>query len=143
MPYTSIAHRTRARKLRKNPTDAERVLWTHLRKRRIHGYRFRRQHPIPPFIADFACPHLRLVIELDGSQHDENREADESRSLKLAEAGYRVVRFWNTDILQDIDTVLDAISHAIITCQRRWQLTDIAKQRPLWLRHFPHEWGKP
>ncbi|MCY4474308.1 MAG: DUF559 domain-containing protein [Chloroflexi bacterium] len=121
MRYTSTTHHTRARKLRKNPTDAERVLWTHLRKRRIQGYRFRRQHPVPPFITDFACPQLRLVIELDGSQHDENREADESRSLKLAEAGYRVIRFWNTDIHQDIDTVLDAISNAVKTCEKRWQ----------------------
>ena len=107
--------------MRKNPTDAERVLWTHLRKRRIHGYRFRRQHPIPPFIADFACPQLRLVIEVDGSQHDVNRSADQYRSRKLADAGYRVIRFWNTDVLHDTDTVLDAISNAVETCQKRWK----------------------
>ena len=121
MRYANDTHRTRARRMRKNPTNAERVLWTHLRKRRIHGYRFRRQHPIPPFIVDFACPQLRLVIEIDGSQHDENRMADESRSLKLAAARYRVIRFWNTDVLHDIETVLDAISNAVKKCEKRWQ----------------------
>ena len=121
MRYQNITHRTRARTMRKDPTDAERVLWTHLRKRRIHGYRFRRQHPIPPFIADFACPQLRLIIEIDGSQHDINRKADESRSLKLSAAGYRVIRFWNIDVLHDTDTVLDAISTEVGNCEKRWQ----------------------
>ena len=121
MRFANDTHRTRARRMRKNPTDAERVLWTHLRKRRIHGYRFRRQHPITPFIADFACPQLCLVIELDGSQHDENRKADESRSYRLSEAGYRVIRFWNTDVLHDIGTVLDAISNEVENCEKRWQ----------------------
>ena len=120
MRYENDTYRTRARRMRKNSTDAERVLWTHLRRRRMGGFRFRQQHPIPPFIADFACPQLRLVIELDGSQHDLNRRTDEWRSRKLSEAGYRVIRFWNTDVLHDIETVLDAIRLAVERCEKRW-----------------------
>ena len=120
MPYTNKTHRGNARKLRKNLTDAERVLWTHLRKRRINGLRFRRQHPIPPFIVDFACPQIRLAIEIDGSQHDDDSERDEWRSRKLAESGYRVIRYWNNDVLHDIESVLDSIHAAVETSVKRW-----------------------
>ena len=120
MPYATYTHRNRARKMRKNPTEAERALWTHLRQRRIRGYRFRRQHSIPPFIVDFACPQLRLAIELDGSQHDEGRANDEWRTQKLGEASYRVIRFWNDDVLMDVDVVLDSIHMAVEACEKRW-----------------------
>ncbi len=121
MPRQNNSHRNRARTLRKNPTKAERILWTHLRKRRTHGYRFRRQHPIQSFITDFACPQIRLVIEIDGSQHDSDRISDEIRTLKLADAGYQVIRFWNTDVLHDLETVLDTISNAVETRHKRYQ----------------------
>ena len=86
----------------------------------MRGFRFRRQHPIAPFIVDFACPQLRLAIEIDGSQHDEGRRRDEWRTRKLGEAGYRVIRFWNDEVLKDIDTVLDSIYTAIDACKKRW-----------------------
>ena len=106
--------------MRGSPTDAERVLWTHLRKRRLGGFRFRRQHPVGGFIVDFACPQLSLAIELDGSQHDEGRSKDEWRSEKLAEEGYRVLRVWNNEVLGNLDGVLDVIYAAVEEGERRW-----------------------
>ena len=113
-------NRDRARRMRKSPTDAERVLWTHLRKGRLGGFRFRRQHPVGEFIVDFACPQLRLGIELDGSQHDEGRSKDEWRSGKLAEEGYRVLRFWNHEVLGNLDGVLVVIYAAVEEGEKRW-----------------------
>ena len=93
-------------------TDAERRLWSILRNRRLSGYKFRRQHPIGPFIADFACIGHRLIIEADGSQHDES-VADEHRTARLARQGWRVVRFWNNDILANPAGVAQAIVAAL------------------------------
>ena len=100
----------RARELRKNMTDAERLLWSRLRRRQVHGWRFRRQHPIGPFIADFACPQARLVIELDGGQHALAKDEDAARSRWREQSGYRVLRFWNNDVLTQIDAVLQVIA---------------------------------
>ncbi len=104
----------RARLLRRERTDAERVLWQMLRARRLSGLKFRRQFPIGDFIADFCCRECRLVIELDGSQHMDSRQADRDRNrTECMEArGFRVLRFWNTDVLMNTEGVLAAIFRA-------------------------------
>ena len=102
-----------ARALRNSATDAERKLWQHLRNRQFDGLKFRRQYPIAGYVADFACPAIRLVIELDGGQHLEQQQYDQERTKKLASNGYQVVRFWNDDVLFRIEAVLDAIHRMI------------------------------
>jgi very-short-patch-repair endonuclease len=98
----------RARELRTTMTDAERRLWGCLRNRRFVGFKFRRQHPLGPFFADFACVEHRLVIEADGGQHAES-ETDPRRTAWLEKHGWRVLRFWNSDILKNTDDVQEAI----------------------------------
>jgi len=99
----------RARYLRKNMTDAERVLWMHLRDRRLDEYKFRRQHPIGHYIVDFVCLIEKLIIEVDGGQHAIESDGDERRTNYLNEKGYRVIRFWNNEVLLETDAVLDEI----------------------------------
>ena len=101
-----------AHSLRANATDAERKLWGHLRNRKLMGFKFVRQQPVGPYIADFACREADLVIELDGSQHVEDSAlvADTERTKALAEHGYRVIRFWNNDVLGHIDDVTQTIA---------------------------------
>ena len=101
-----------ARHLRRNQTDAEWRLWYHLRGRRLLGLRFRRQHPIGPYFADFACLELQLVIELNGGQHNDPRSLyhDGVRSDVLAGFGYEVLRFWDNDVLHDAPAVLGVIA---------------------------------
>lgn len=101
-----------ARQLRRNSTDVERILWRALRER-VLAWKFRRQHPIGRRIADFACPAAKLVIELDGGQHDGQMTADEQRSAELAIHGYRVIRFWNNEVIENIDGVLETIRRAL------------------------------
>ena len=101
-----------ARRLRDNSTDAERILWRALREH-LTSWKFRRQHPIGRRVADFACPACKLVIELDGGQHGEQAMADEERSSELAGHGYRVIRFWNNDVLANLDGVLETIGSAL------------------------------
>ncbi|MGV8074636.1 MAG: endonuclease domain-containing protein [Syntrophobacteraceae bacterium] len=103
----------KARSLRKNQTDAERRLWYHLRDRRLAGYKFRRQHPIGPFIVDFVCRESWLIVELDGGQHASQVEEDRNRTAYLAAQGFRVVRFWNNQVLSDIQSVLTVIHGAL------------------------------
>ena len=98
-----------AKKLRKDQTDAERKLWNHLRNRQLEGVKFRRQHAIGTYIADFCCPEKNLVVELDGGQHVIEAEKDRKRSTGLKQMGYQVIRFWDHEVLQEIDTVLEAI----------------------------------
>jgi very-short-patch-repair endonuclease len=98
----------RATELRQNTTDAERRLWAALRGRRLQGYKFRRQHPIGRFIVDFACTRHRLVIEADGGQHDESK-SDARRTAWLESQGWRVIRFWNNDILANTEGVVSTI----------------------------------
>lgn len=105
----------RARNLRKNLTPAERKLWQVLRRRQIASVRFRRQVPIGPYIADFCCLELRIIIEVDGGQHARQADADERRTRWLGDRGFTVVRFWNNDVLQNPDGVLARISHACTT----------------------------
>ena len=96
-----------ARHFRSSMTDAEQALWKRIRKRQA-GCRFRRQHPIGPFIADFACIEKRLVIELDGGQH-QSSPTDPARDAWLRRHGYNVLRFWNTDVLQNMEGVLAVV----------------------------------
>jgi very-short-patch-repair endonuclease len=102
----------RARQLREFSTDAERRMWSALRDRRLSRYKFRRQHPIGHYIVDFACTEYRLVIELDGSQHADSA-ADARRTAWLEIQGWRIVRFWNNDVLGNIDGVIEAVLEAL------------------------------
>jgi very-short-patch-repair endonuclease len=98
-----------ARRLRRNLTDAERKLWWRLRDRRLDGWKFRRQAPIEGFIVDFLCIDARLIIELDGGQHAVRVEADARRTAILEVAGFHVLRFWNNDVLTNLDGVLEEV----------------------------------
>jgi len=99
----------KSRALRTRSTDAELALWKRLRDRRLEGFKFRRQYAISGFVVDFACLENKLVVELDGGQHAEQSGDDEHRSTILAKSGFRVVRFWNDDVLLRIDAVLEEI----------------------------------
>jgi len=101
-----------AGELRKNPTPAEARLWSRLRNDQL-GVIFRRQHAIGNYIPDFCSPQARLIIELDGSQHLEQEAYDEERTHYLESQGYRVIRFWNKDVMNDIEGVLQAIMNAL------------------------------
>ncbi len=103
----------RAKALRREATPAETLLWKHLRGSQMDGHKFRRQMWLGPFIADFACVEARLVVEADGGQHSEAEEYDARRSAWMAREGYRVLRFWNGDVLTNIDGVLYAIHCAL------------------------------
>ena len=112
MRRIKITFTTLARNLRKNQTDVEQILWLQLRNRRLLNYKFRRQLPIDPYIVDFVCLDLKLIIELDGSQHSE--QVDEERTLFLGQRGFRVIRFWNNDLLDNLEGVLEQINLVII-----------------------------
>ena len=101
-----------AKDLRANMTDAERLLWKHLRAHRLNGHKFRRQQPLGPYIVDFVHCCARLVVEADGGQHNES-ETDKQRDTWLQEQGFQVLRFWNNDILQNTDAVLEVIFRAV------------------------------
>lgn len=102
----------RARDLRNNPTDAEKLLWRQLKGSRLMGLKFSRQMPVAGFFCDFVCRSAKLVVELDGSQHVKAKEYDENRSLAIAAAGYRVIRFWNNDLTSNMAGVLEKIIDA-------------------------------
>jgi len=106
---TSPAIRQRARELRRSPTSAETQLWQYLRNHRLERLKFRRQHPIGPFIADFYCAQHRLVVEIDGGIHTGQKDADEARTRQFAAHGYRLLRFWNAQVEEDIQGVLNSI----------------------------------
>ena len=103
-----------ARELRKNQTDAEKLLWSRLRNRRLEACKFRRQEPIGPFIVDFVCLEIKLILELDGGQHSEQRERDDQRTHYLQALGYRVLRYWNHEMLNETDAVLESIRNAVL-----------------------------
>jgi len=116
MPHSSIdpQKRKQAQRLRANVTDAEKKTWYLNRNRRILGAKFRRQQAIGPYIVDFFCPEFGLIIEIDGSHHAEERAAyDERRTRWLESNGYRVIRFWNLDVLREPRSIADAIYHAL------------------------------
>jgi very-short-patch-repair endonuclease len=100
------------RKLRSQMTDAEKRLWQRLRGRQMAGFKFRRQHPFMDFVLDFVCLEMRLVVEVDGGQHQDNA-ADGVRDQRLRDAGFRVLRFWNNQVLEETDAVVDAIWAAL------------------------------
>jgi len=106
----------RARRLRKQATEAERRLWQRIRNRQLDGAKFRRQVPIGPYIVDFACLSKRIIIELDGGQHvePEHSRRDVNRDRWLEERGFRVLRFWDNEVFTNLDGVLAVIREAIL-----------------------------
>jgi very-short-patch-repair endonuclease len=102
----------RARRLRRDSTDAERRLWYRLRARSVSGFKFVRQEPIGPYVADFICRECRLIVEVDGGQHADSQR-DLVRDQWLAERGYRVLRFWNNEVMANIEGVLESIAAAL------------------------------
>ena len=97
------------RALRNTPTDAELKLWQHLSRRQLDDCKFRRQHPYGAFILDFVCIERKLVVELDGSQHADSVGYDAKRTESLQPAGFHVLRFWNNEVFDNIESVLEAI----------------------------------
>ena len=104
----------RARELRQEMTPAEKLLWNCLRNKQLHGLKFRRQHPLGPFVADFYCAARRLVVEIDGDIHDLQPERDAARTEQFEQYGYRVIRFRNEQVLNDIESVLATIQAACL-----------------------------
>ncbi len=100
----------RARALRQDMTEAERRVWQILRSQQITGYKFRRQVPIGRYIADFVCHEARLIVEIDGGQHDRSSPPEAERSEFLQTEGYRILRFWNNEVLANLDGVHKAIA---------------------------------
>lgn len=109
MPQRNPTQIHHARDLRHEATEAEQRLWRHLRNRQLENLKFRRQHPIGPYIADLLCDEAMLIVEADGGQHAEHQHSDATRTAWLETQGYRVLRFWNNDILGDIEAVLEEI----------------------------------
>ena len=90
-------------------TDAEQVIWHHLRRKQLVGYKFRRQCPIGPYIVDFVCLEKMLIIEIDGGQHQQQKLHDDERTRQLQRKGFHVIRFWNHEVLTELDAVLEQI----------------------------------
>ncbi|GBH30507.1 endonuclease domain-containing protein [Sphingobium xenophagum] len=101
----------RARALRNNATDAERVLWQAISARKVSGIRFNRQVPVGPFICDFVARSIGLVIEVDGGQHEDAVDAERTRYIEAQ--GFRVIRFWNNDVLGNLDGVIEDIMRVV------------------------------
>ncbi|HEY0838072.1 MAG TPA: DUF559 domain-containing protein [Azospirillum sp.] len=112
MAYVPAQTTRRARALRSTPTDAEQVLWRMLRGRQLGGWRFRRQHPVAPYVLDFACLDAMLAVEADGGQHNGSQH-DAYRDHVLRGFGWRVLRFWNTDFLANPEGVAETIRAAL------------------------------
>ena len=113
MPLKPALTRDTARRLRREQTEWEHNLWERLRRRQLDGFKFRRQHPVGPFFADFFCPEAKLIVEIDGSQHADELDHDKSRTEYLRREGYHVLRFWNHEISSGIDTVVQRIADAL------------------------------
>ena len=109
-----IPSRIFARKLRRDMTDAERFLWSQLKQRQIHAAKFRRQYSIGQYIVDFICLEKDLIIEIDGGQHAESKEADFQRDQWLKKKGFRVLRFWNHEIFQNLEGVKQVIEKSVL-----------------------------
>lgn len=107
----------RAQKLRRNMSVAEKAMWSILRKRALNRFRFRRQHPIAPFIVDFICISKKFIIELDGDHHDYQKEYDEARTKYLEKKGYRVYRISNHDFFNSGEELEEKIIHLLMTDQ--------------------------
>jgi very-short-patch-repair endonuclease len=109
-----LEQREFSKQLRQNQTDVERKMWFLLRSRRFVGYKFRRQQPIGSYITDFCCFRPKLIIELDGGQHAEQIEYDQRRTDFLKSEGFEVIRFWDNQVLKEMDSVMEAILKALI-----------------------------
>jgi len=114
MPKRSQEFSYQVKQLRTNQTEAEKKLWKYLRAKRFAGFKFKRQQPIDNYIADFCCMRGRLIIEIDGGHHQTQRSYDERRTIYLNEQGFRVLRFWNNEVMSNIDAVLQTISLALV-----------------------------
>jgi very-short-patch-repair endonuclease len=108
--------KSRPQQLRTNATEAEQKIWYFLRNRQFEKFKFRRQHPIGVYIVDFVCLTEKLVVELDGGQHAERVPYDERRTKALSEKGYRLLRFWNNDVMQNTEAVLETILAELNAC---------------------------
>ncbi len=108
----------KAKVLRRMQTEAEKRLWCALRGRRLNGYKFRRQVPIGPYVADFVCMTGRLIVEVDGGQHAIRRAYDEQRDRYLRNEGYEVVRYWNNEVLENLEGVLTTLTLALSLRER-------------------------
>lgn len=100
---------TYANTLRKNQTDAEKRLWHAVRNRQLSGFKFRRQQLIPPYVVDFVCLKQKLIVELDGGKHAEQQGYDSERTLLLTAQGFKVLRFWNNEVFENLEGVLEVI----------------------------------
>ena len=108
-----VLARDKARALRRDPSDAEQKLWQRLRGRRFQNWKFRRQYPVGPYVADFCCVDGQLVIELDGGQHVEAAEKDQARTRFMESVGFVVIRFWNEEVFTEIEAVMERIEQAV------------------------------
>ena len=113
----------RARKLRRNSTEVERKLWHRIRDKQIEEFRFRRQRPIGKYIVDFICLDAKLIVELDGGQHATSDEYDKSRTAFLESLGYRVVRFWDNEVIENMDGVLRRLHENLLRSRANPTLT--------------------
>lgn len=109
MRHTTAA---RAKVLRQNQTDAETAFWHEVKAKRFYGHKFRRQFPIGPYFVDFACIEQKLVVEIDGGQHCENQK-DETRTAYLKQEGFTLLRFWNNEVLNNLDGVLETLKNQL------------------------------
>ena len=109
---------TKAKALRKNSTDVERILWQKLRNRQLGGYKFKRQVPIGSYIVDFMCASARLVVELDGGQHNEQQAYDQRRTHYLKTKSFKVIRFWNNEVIENLSGILDTLTLALSQRER-------------------------
>ena len=98
-----------AKQLRKNTTEAEKLLWYYIKNKQVKNYKFRRQAAIGNYIVDFLCPKRKLIIELDGGQHNDNIKYDENRTKYLNTLGYKVLRFWDNDVFKNMNDILETI----------------------------------
>ncbi len=103
-----------SRHLRNNPTEVEKLLWQHLRMKQMLGLKFRRQQPIDNYIVDFICFEKKLIIEVDGGQHSLQKDEDRERDMHLEKNGFKILRFWNNEVLENMEGVLEKIrSHCL------------------------------
>jgi len=110
MPHTLLPF---AKRMRQTSTEAETRLWWHLRAARFRGLKFKRQQPIGDYIVDFICFERKLIVEVDGSQHLDTSERDDARTEWLESAGFRVMRFWNDDVLRDAGCVVRELARVV------------------------------
>ncbi len=116
-----ISSKSSAKKLRSNATDAEVKLWSALKNRQLENFKFRRQTPVGKYIVDFICHKKNLIVEVDGGQHMEASKVDDERTAWLQSNGYRVIRFWNDQVLKETGAVLEEILRFLNQENQRWK----------------------